>query len=210
MITGDLILCSGNGRLSKAIKTAQRIMPRGRMLGREACEISHVAMYVEGQVFEATTLNKWCGKKGVQMNPYEDWITHYDGRVWLVPLIGLPFGESFAGLQRELNDDACMYMHAKRLCGMAYESGIPGALELLLAGIEWRWFRSLFKLDNRLGTKTTLHCTEAVTLVLKAANMLGMVNEHKMPPMEWWDELGKFRQNLCKGYEYGQPILVKG
>ena len=79
MKSGDKLLCSGNGRLSKAIITMQGLSGYTKI----ERQISHVAgvCYVNGWmadtlnldftglgVFESTTFNKWRGKKGLQVN----------------------------------------------------------------------------------------------------------------------------------------------
>ena len=48
--------------------------------------ISHTAKVVRHQgimwVAESTTMNEWCGKSGYQINPYDEWLKNYDGKVY--------------------------------------------------------------------------------------------------------------------------------
>jgi hypothetical protein len=136
------------------------------------------------QVFEATTLNSWCGKKGVQANPFEAWIKNYDGNVWIREgfnhITSLQYGR--------------MYEKMNALIGTPYENGIPGAMELFLAGFKIPWLSD--NIAQNLRTHTALHCSEADGEVLKYASILSLwVRTNKIPPCLWWsfiDEINAY------------------
>jgi hypothetical protein len=145
-----------------------------------AAELSHVAMVGPDatHVFEATTLNKFSGKKGVQTNPYCQWIENYDGKVW----IRESRADAFTAVQL-----GQMYNKMNELVGRHYEHGIPGALELALAGMQIpglsKWWA------KRLRTNTDLHCSEADAEVLQSAGLLPELRPNKLPPCVWWNGL---------------------
>jgi len=101
----DILLCSGSSRMSKTIQFAQK------WTGHDDYHLSHVALLVDIDVkmkkrinfvlkqkkidyrikvglnvFESTTMNKWAGKRGVQINPYSDWLANYNGKVFSRPV----------------------------------------------------------------------------------------------------------------------------
>jgi len=128
LTTGDELLCSGTSVMSKSIICYNKLTGiRG-----DAAEISHVAKYVDGDVFEATTFNKWCNKKGYQSNPFRDWIEHYNGRVWVRQISGIEI------------DVPKYFQSAYGLLGTPYENGISGVLELILVawGLKWNVLRN--------------------------------------------------------------------
>ncbi|HOT73749.1 MAG TPA: hypothetical protein PLX18_11410 [Anaerohalosphaeraceae bacterium] len=178
--TCDILLCSGSSRLSRRIKTYNRLLG----IKGAAAEITHVALVAAqgAAVFESTTLNTWSGKKGTQVNLFDRWLDHYPGSVW-VRRLNFTRSETFEA-------DCVQEMSA--LVGKPYEHGIPGVLELLLCGIEWRWFRRLFDTQNRLRT-AELHCTEAAAKVLQRMGLLRRLDNtgswvcpNKLPPYQWW------------------------
>jgi hypothetical protein len=178
MKIGDIYMTSGNGPLSLLIRKYQKIVLHAEGPG---AELSHVTMVGPDatHVFEATTLNEWAGKdgvKGVQTNPYCQWIENYDGKVWIRE-------------QREnaftLGQYKRMYDKMESMIGRDYEHGIPGMLELAFVG--WQ-IPGLSKwLANRLRTNTDLHCSEADAEVLQAAGLLKGLRPNKLPPCMWWD-----------------------
>lgn len=198
----DVLLCSGNGFLSK------RIQRYNQLLGVHgpAAQISHVALVgpTADEVFEATTINAWAGKRGVQINRLSDWLRNYDGQVWRRPLI---WPERFCGAYREwLIQSAIDRM--RRLVGTPYENGIPGALELALCGIEWKWFRSVFDTQNRLHTKS-LHCSESAVDVYQESDLAGLtIRANKCPPYQFWPG-GAFERALLCGIRLGEPVRMK-
>lgn len=181
MRTGDIILCSGNGFLSRRIIGYNKKILH--MTGT-AAELSHVAMIgpTDGDVFEATTVNSWAdggqGKRGVQANPFLSWIHNYDGIVWI----------------REQNHNLTGAMRVRmqsRMCqliGTPYEHGIPGLLELTLAGIRIPWLSNA--VAQKLRTTDAVHCSEADGDVLRYAGVFhSEVRINKIPPCLWWDTL---------------------
>ncbi len=199
MQTGDILLCSGNGTLSRRIAKTQQFFAKSQnrpeLISTGATEITHVAGVIFGNVvFEATTLNEWCGKKGVQVNYFDEWRKNYNGKIYLRENTGKinPY---------VVTKCACMYI------GTPYESGIPGALELALTGIEWQWFRKTFNMPNGLTETTSLHCSEVIAKVLIMSGYLAYVQANKMPPMEWWGN-GKFDAALSRT-GYRNPVRIK-
>lgn len=194
----DIIMCAGNSGMSRRIQKFQRLTGAPE----EAAIFSHVAgvlkfeaplgipikkfegMYSKSGLFveESTTLNKWAGKSGVQVNPFEEWLENYDGMV----------GVRHLGFDRY----AGFYMTERNSWNVhkdePYESGIPGYTELFLCGLRLhRYVRRIpipcFQNYVPRFTKKP-HCTE-----LQANRM----NEHqvwdsqttifpnRMPPWVW-------------------------
>jgi len=191
MNTGDILLCSGNSFLSRRIITYNKVVMG--MTGL-AAELSHVAMVGASPagVFEATTLNKWCGKKGVQINDFNLWYWNYPGRIWI----------------REGKDTITLAMRAlmvsrmNQLVGTKYEHGIPGVLELALAGFKIPWLSN--EIAQYLCTKDGIHCSEADGEVLKFAEiLLETFRTNKNPPCLWW------RAILGLDKYYGKPRQIK-
>lgn len=190
MQVGDILLCSGNAWLSKRIKAYNKIILHAY---GEAAEISHVAMIgpKDDEVFEATTLNEWSGKKGVQFNHIVDWILNYDGKVWIRKANNGVTASHRIKMQAEM----------VRLIGIPYEHGIPGMMELAFAGISLPWISGW--VAQRLRTDTNLHCSEADALVLQYAQLLSTnLRPNKLPPCVWYN-------GLVNNY-YDPPILIKG
>ncbi len=198
--TCDVLLCSGNGFLSRRIKKYNQFMG----VTGFASEITHVALVAMAglAVHESTTFNKWAGKKGVQMNPFQDWLKYYDGLIWARQFIDLPRPEEF---------EMAAANQMESVLGKPYESGIPGAVELLLCGIEWEWFRKRFDRKHRMSTKK-LHCSENACLILQNLHIVKWnynqeyVYANKMPPYEWAGD-GKLDKVL--NYKLTEPILIK-
>lgn len=212
MKTGDLILCSGNGKLSKRIINYQNILRKlddDSTLTEEDCQISHVGMVVSNgvEVFESTTMNEWCGKKGVQINPFPEWLDNYNGNVWIRKMI-LPKTGKYAKIYNNPIYDE-IQSNAESLIGKPYENGICGALELALAGIQWEWFVNKFKLAEKLKTKDAVFCSEVDAIVYQKVGILNkFVRANKMPPCQWFGN-GSFDKNLINEFSFGEPILIK-
>ena len=169
--TGDELLCSGRSRMSKAIIWYNKLMG---MTG-PAAEISHVAKYIDGMVFEATTYNKWCNKKGYQRNRFQDWYDNYDGKIWVRQTEGCEIDET----QYQIN--------ASNMLSTPYESGIPGIAELLLTfvAVKWKLLREWAK--EHLRTKN-IHCSESNVLLSQQAGYVSLdIRANKTPPCEFWD-----------------------
>lgn len=203
---GDLLLCSGNGPLSRGIQKYQAIATRfgfipSRYLGTNpelAISLSHVAAISGGgQVAEATTHNKWAGpkgKRGYQVNPFRAWLDNYDGKVW-VRQLSVPNGWVY-DVRTEL------MMADEAIIGTAYENGIPGMLELFFAGLNW------FNAAKRLQT-TSIHCTEGRGNILKKALILSStVRTNKIPPC-MWGAGGYVEQNLINGFKLWPLVRLK-
>jgi len=180
--TGNEILCSGTGHLSKLIIKYNKLMG----IKGQAVELSHVAKFICGNVFEATTLNKWCNKKGYQMNPFADWLEHYSGKVWVRQTQGLFINES---------------IYEKIAIGMLatpYESGIPGLLELLFTGIAAKT-PGLKRLAKKYLETKNLHCSEAnVILSQKGGYYDEAARPNKLPPSTFWRG-GKYERGFTRG-----------
>ena len=168
--TGDELLCSGTGPLSKAIIRYNKVMGNTG----ESAEISHVAKYIKGEVFEATTMNKWCNKKGYQSNPFPEWLKNYAGRVWVRQTLEVDI------------DEVSYFKTAYSLLGTPYEHGIPGALELLLTkiAIKTGFFAKFAR--KHLETKE-LHCSEANVKLSQLNGYYDLqARPNKIPPCEFW------------------------
>ena len=174
--TGDIILCSGNGKLSQRIKWFNRVC---RVNG-QAAEITHVAeVHDEHSIFESTTLNYYNDKSGVQINEFEEWLKNYDGKVWI--------------RRREIYIDAAKkWIRRKQLnlVGTPYEHGIPGAIELLLCIPRWNFWSK----------EGYVHCSQGVAIVDSYASLtICGINTSNMPPFTFWDD-GAYEDYLVKNY----------
>lgn len=173
---GNVLLCSGNGKLSKRIKWYNK---KCGVVGF-AAEVSHVALIAPGQqVFESTTFNAFCGKKGVQLNPFHDWLTAYNGRVWERRLYLAMPGSTLTP----------MWLKMLELIGTKYDHGIPGWIELLL---------TIPRLNLR-DKKSRVNCAQVACLVYQAQGILGpKVNSSNLPPWTWVDQ-GGYVDSLLRG-----------
>ena len=85
----DLILCAGNSKMSKRIEWFQKL----NGAPEEEARITHVAGVFHASPIktytwlqESTTLNKWAGKRGVQLNEFYKWYNNYDGDIYVKQL----------------------------------------------------------------------------------------------------------------------------
>jgi len=194
--TGDELLCSGTGRLSKVIIFYNRLCG----VGGEAAELSHVAKYIQGylhdgSVFEATTLNKWCNKKGYQHNLFSEWLSNYAGRVWVRQVQGCDI------------TDAEYCTRALGLLGTPYENGVPGILELVFVdwALKWRVLKNWAR--KHLATKE-IHCSEANVHLSQMAGYYDLsIRPNKMPPHEFWPG-GRYEKGFIRGH-LNEPIRLK-
>ena len=186
---GDILACSGESEPSERIKWYNRVCGvRGL-----AAEISHVAMGAAAQqVWESTTLNKWCDKSGVQINPFDEWLENYNGRVWVrrLKVYGNDFNRESVLMRIE------RWQH--KLIGTPYEHGIPGWWELALCIPRWNFW-------NKTGY---VHCSQGDAEVYKYADLCDMeVNSSNMPPWTFWIG-GPFDESL-RGCELGGMERLK-
>ena len=181
----DIILCAGISSLSKKIQIFQRLTGAPK----EAAKISHLAGIYKHpdmktlHVQESTTLNKFNGVEGVQMSLLPQWLRAYDGEVW-VKQLRFQRTKEFYDIDRKFWAD-----HKDDL----YESGIPGAMELLLCGL--RLHRAVRWINPDYVPKFTKepHCTE---LKAKRIQQHGLWNKeiviNRMPPWIWWDKIDEW------------------
>lgn len=194
----DIIICSGKSGISKNIEWLQRL--RGFM--PTAADLSHAAMVIkmpdiaadmlsvgisptQTYVCETTTLNQWAGKKGLQINDFENWLDNYNGRVWIrqVSQISIPNNEIIKYIVTKLKDKDAQ----------KYESGIPGFIELLLCE---------FGIKRAILQTATLHCTEFVAQTLFSFKVICQTySPNRMPPVEWWP-------TVCKKNGECRPSLL--
>ncbi len=173
----DIILCSGNGSLSRKIRWFNRVTG----VKGPAADLSHVAMYADivcnGAVFESTTLNEFSSKTGVQENEFSRWLRHYNGKVWV----------------RKFDFDRTLEFENQFRCfihnhlGDKYEHGIAGYAELLLAGLRLdRYIRMLWKPYRPLSTRSP-HCSELDVTALQFMDLCKMTAiPSRMPPSTFW------------------------
>jgi hypothetical protein len=197
---GDTLLCVGNSKMSKRIQKFQKYT------GAEGVswQVSHVAKVIEYdsfsadprlQVYESTSLNKWAGKSGVQVNPFEEWLASYDGMVFL----------------RKWNfDRTTIYLHEDDLfiskhADLGYENGIPGGVELLLCGLRLhRFIRWAFP-DYTPTFTSEPHCTELIGENKQCHSQLAMrAVINRLPPWMWWAVI-----DSITNVPVGKPIRLK-
>jgi len=185
MKTMDILLCSGNSYLSRKIKWFNKLIG----IKGEAAKLTHVVLiscrhdfFVD--VFESTTLNKWCGKRGVQTNPFRLWLKEYNGKVWL---------RRTEFKRTELFKTIFRNFRIKHL-GDNYENGIPGLLELLACGLR----------INVASNLKNVHCSELCVAAFQAMNIMYEFEDNiqllpnNFPPYTFY-EGGDFEKHLkCK------------
>lgn len=182
----DIVLCAGRGKLSKAIMKFQKYTGAPK----ESRHITHIAGIQEfGPDFkyvglqESTTINKWCGRKGVQINFFREWLAHYNGEVYIKQLLfdrTLTFKDIDMDFWDEHKNDK-------------YENGIPGALELLLCGLRLhRFVRRIFGDYVPTFTKSP-HCTELEALRLDTHGFWNtLIFPNRLPPWMWWNRIDEW------------------
>ncbi len=187
----DIILCSGNGKMSRAIKVVNRIAG----YSGPAAEITHVALVYKEHlkrphVFESTAIGMY-GQKGVQNNNYPDWLQSYNGLVY----------------RRELICPDELYIPATLLypkfisdnIGKPYESGIPGLIELTLCGLPF--LRKIWRTPE-------LHCSELDVLCYQNGGLSRVLPANMFPPASFWQgEI--FERTLTGGVSLGDPERLK-
>ena len=201
---GDDLICSGDSRASNVIKRMNRFSGTQG----EAAEMTHVAMilrppvftYKEGfQVFDSTSIG-YTGIKGVQMNPFEEWLENYNGHVWWVHY----------NMERTVPFEQEFLATALSKLGTPYESGIAGGYELFLAGLRMdRIVRYIFPRYNPCSTHK-LHCSELNVILKKHMGMLSSdVIASRMPPCEFWPggELYRYFTSAVRGADF--PVQLK-
>ena len=166
--TGDIILCSGNGFYSTRIKRFNRIVG----VKGQAAEITHVAeIHDEHSLFEATTLNLYNDKSGVQINDFEEWLENYDGSAWIRRRV-------FRNPDVESRAKKRIITSHTYLVGTPYEHGIPGAIELLLCIPRWNFWSK----------EGYVHCSQGVVMTDRYAQLVSFkINSSNTPPYTFWD-----------------------
>jgi hypothetical protein len=189
----DIGLCEGFSELSRGIQKFQKFTG----VPKEAARFSHV-MNIAGEhytiVQESTTMN-WNGEKGVQENPMDLWLENYNGRVWIRKL-------DFERTDLFYATDRIFWEKHK---DDPYESGIPGGLELLLAGLRWHLYvRKLFPNYTPENTPE-IHCTELGAKRITFHELWKFVIlPHRMPPWVWWAQIDTWLR--CP---ISRPIRIK-
>jgi hypothetical protein len=184
----DLILCKGKSKLSRYIQKTQEFAGADK----SDAEFTHVAS-VKRPMFddhwfdltfsntgifvqESTTLNKFSGKKGVQLNPFDLWLENYNGEVYIRKL----------DFTRTVNfhhyDDTFWY----DVKNTPYESGIPGGIELLLCAMRLHRYIPWY---TPMKTKE-IHCTELNSNRLARHDLFECeVFPNRMPPCIWPNQI---------------------
>lgn len=209
---GDILLCSGNGRLSGGIQKYQEIALRLGVLRVNdlglnwavTLSLSHVAAISGGRmVAEATTVNKWAigpdgkPKRGYQLNPFERWIENYDGRVWVRKLFTPGVGWAFDYMTE-------LTMQDEAIVGTRYENGIPGCSELFFCAFDFLRGPAVKRLQT-----VSIHCTEGRGNIMQNCDMLSRkVRTNKLPPCMWGTG-GKVDQNMINGFMLGPMVALK-
>ena len=174
----DILLCEGLYKTSRVIQGFQRFAgapPR-------AARISHVANIAgrqeELRVQEATTLGIG-GKKGVQENGLERYMDLYNGNIWVRQL-------SFDRTEEFYRTDQFFWWDNWE---KKYESGIPGKIQLLLAGLRWHLIMREIIKSYKLPETPELHCTELGANRIEVHKLWNcIIYPSRMPPHLWWDE----------------------
>ena len=193
----DVVLCAGKAGLSRHIQRFQRLTGAPK----KDSKLSHA-----GGIFrypntkplfmqESTTLNKFADKKGVQMNSFNEWLEHYNGKVY-VRQLHFNRTRKFYRLDKEF-----WAKHADD----PYENGIMGGLELFLCGLRLdRVVRKFVPSYNPLQTKNP-HCTELQGKRLQHHNLIDLnIPTNRMPPWMWLKEIDKWLTVPC-----GPAIRIK-
>lgn len=182
-ITFQLLVCSGTTRASKNIIWSNKLVG----IKGPAARLSHAAIrftlvpetarilkicsnsYNYDCVMESTSLNKWAGKSGFQINPYRAWLNQYPGSVWKRDI-------SFYMDLQVFEDLLIRFVQTHQ--GKPYESGIAGTWELLLC---------LLRL-HRLPNLAQLHCTETFILFVQWLRLYSSIQlPNNFPPHTCWE-----------------------
>ncbi len=194
----DIVLGAGKGKWSRRIRRFQRIMGASPEMAR-ITHVAGIAGKTRTSVQEATTLNAWKDKRGVQSANIESWLRYYNGEVYVRKLYFERTDEYYR------NDWGYWEVHKDD----DYENGILGGAELLLAGLRLhRYVRWVF--PNYVPPATPQpHCGEHQANRMKEHRVWldpKIVVANRMPPYIWWgDEL----EGLLK-VPISEPILIKG
>jgi hypothetical protein len=198
--SGDLILCAGNGKMSKRIAKVQQYTGAPK----EFAKFTHVAGITKYRhspdknnlgnalmVEESTTLNEYSGKRGVQRDFLIPWLPNYNGEVYVRKLDfyrHLDFYDKDEWFWNNHKDDD-------------YESGIPGGLEMLLCALRLHRFIPWY---TPMATKE-IHCTELIAKRLDHHKLWNrVIVPNRMPPWVWCALIDKWLN--CP---IGQLIRIK-
>jgi hypothetical protein len=180
----DLILCKGKSKLSRYIQKTQEFAGADKA----DAEFTHVAA-VKRPMFdshwfdltfsntgifvqESTTLNKFSGKKGVQLSHFGLWLKNYNGEVYIRKL------DFTRSVDFHHKDDVFWF----KVKGTPYESGIPGGIELLLCALRLHryipWYTPMKSKE--------LHCTELNSERMDCHELWEcQIQPNRMPPHIW-------------------------
>jgi len=211
IITGDNLLCSGDGPFPLAIKLWNRAHGGTGL----PAEITHVAKAVreDGQLYvvESTVENKFIIdsveviKRGIQMNPFDVWLEHYGGKVWHQPVRGTKRGDRRLGQHSASVMRKRARMQRNKMWGLPYESGIKGLVELM-DSFEKAENTNPEKLDEKART-SEVFCGETVAIIDQVCGILDMeIACHKWPPMKFADNT--YQKHLIN-YEAQELIKLK-
>ena len=193
--TLDILLCSGEGRFSRIIQRANKLAVYA---GVDA-SISHVALVLKTSslvwVFESTTMNKYCGKSGVQINVFDEWLENYKGSVYVRKI----HCERPEGIDNWMAEQV----------GRPYENGLGGLLELLTVYTPHQWLnKTKFGrwLRGKLRTPE-VHCSEIDAECLQKFGLMMAIRVNKLPPPLWFGSM--LDKLMVRGVEIGFPIKLK-
>lgn len=186
MKTADIVLCSGNGVFSKLIQAGT------------GSKFSHVALFAEhpelgGVIYESTSLGKLpdmiTGEPicGVQIVPFEERVKTYDGKVYLLPIIG----------ERTSNQLDMFHEHMVECHGTPYEKSNRQLAYAALDLLPWQ--------DND-PDPSSLFCSEYATYALR---QMGLMQEGSKPPNEYTPADFNGSIELCDGYSFGDLKQLK-
>lgn len=199
----DILICQGNSWLSTKIAWTQKL--KGYPLPDR--NSTHVAMVVrltwqewrtfmrpediklkfsdcadpnDLYVFETTTLNKWAGKKGLQINPFGLWLENYNGTVG-VRRLDFDRTETRKNLLKFITQHLADKKYGK------YENGILGGMELLMCVLGG---------NQSIVETNTLHCSEVVAECLKALFLMrsdsSVPKNSRLPPAAWISKINRY------------------
>lgn len=178
----DKILCAGNSKMSRRIQKFQRLTGSPK----EYAKFSHVAgvgvcQYMGSlNVQESTTLNKWAGKSGVQINPMGEWLRNYDGEVFVRKM-------DFTRTAMFHEEDAVFWEDHK---DDPYENGIAGNMELLLCGLRLHRFVRWINPDYTPTFTDSPHCTEHEAKRTQYHDLMAYDEPiSRLPPWMWCEEV---------------------